>query len=361
MAMRRSFRPRRRFTRRRTFRRGGRFARANYDRIVLFDNFNAGILVPQPEGAVNPQNPFTGNSLLGCAPLEVGGCTRKGSEPFCGPTTTCGVSGELEAECVCCTNQINFTLVNNTILQSYFQDSVTVVRMYGDILYRALPATPFNGEYCTMTGAQLRQFNELYSASYGENWNWAIRKHLRSQADSAAGELSPFDAASPAYDYDWTESSPPWLWQRHKMWFPKRERTFQSESFDSVYGICSNTSQATYIVPPWASGDSPGYIVPAASTTCQVVAPAETGACPRYFTGVNTNEPPWHRLRLRLRKHIRMQRDQDLNLICTVRHPAITLAGGWPCIAAAAFPGFDRGGDVSYQFYIRIAAVVRLN
>jgi len=363
MAFRR-FRGKSRFPRRRTFRRrsrGGSFARKQYDRIVLFNNYNLGQLTPQPSGCSG----VNGNTIFGCPPLEVGSCSRKSTpDPECGLGTTCGTCGETAVECSCCSNQINFTLVNNSTLQSYFQDSVTIVRMYGDIRYRALVASPFNAEYCTLTGPQLRQFNSVYRTSYAESWNWAVRKHERSQADAPEGQLSPFDAASPAYDYDWTESSPPWIWQRSHMWFPRNTRSFMSRSYDSIAGICSDTSGgATNIVPAAASGSQPSYIIDTnVSTTCGAMTAAEVGLCGENFTGETVTEPPWHQRRIRIRKHIKMVRDQDLNLICTVRHPQITLAGGWPCIPAAAFPGFEaRGGDVTYQFYIRIAAVVQLN
>jgi len=357
---RRFSRPGRRPLRRRSFSRG-KFARQKFDRIVLFSNLNVGLQVPQPVGGEN----VNGNTIFTCSPLEVGGCSKRAlPDPFCGPDTICGTVNNEPVECACCTNQVNFTLINNDTLESYYQDSVTLVRTYGDIYFRAIVASPFNEEYCTLMGQDLRLFNTLYRTSYAEQWHWSVRKHLRSQADSAAGELSPFDAASPGYSYDWTESSPPWLWQRFKMWYPRNERMFWSKSRDSVYGICSDVSGgATNIVPPIASGSQPGYIIDTnVSTDCTIVAPDEGGICPEMFAGEKINEPPWHHMRFRLRKHVKMQRDQDLNLICQVRHPAISIAGGWPCIPDDAFgPRFTRGGDVSYQFYVRIAAVVRLN
>lgn len=356
MAMRRRsftrFRGRPGSFRRRSFGRSGKFAKQKFDKIVLINNLTAGPIL-SPTGFQD----LNGNSF--CNPFEIPGCSAKLTEPDCGPATTCGLQGEDTIPCKCCVTRGTFVLVNNDTLESYFQDSVTIVRMYGDIFYRAVVASPFNSEFCTIPGSQLRNFNEVFHAAYAEQWNWSLRKHLRTQSND---ETLAVDNASPMFSYDWTESSPPWLWQRSSMWFPRATRTFLDKSYDSLLGVCSNSAQPGYVVPPTVAGANPGWIVPAAATVCTPSGPAESGVCLDYYNGLNITEAPWHRMRFSSKKHIKMVRDQDLILGMNVRHPSITVAGGWPCLdAATVFPGFPRGGDVSYQVFMRIAATVRLN
>jgi len=355
MAMRRSFRPRRRFTRRRTFHRRPGFARQKFDKIVLMNN-----LQPGPVPASGDFTSLTGNAF--CGPFETGSCGRKIAPHQCGPDTNCGTGNIPEpgtpVPCQCCTTQMQFVLVNNDTLQSYFQDSVTIVRMSGDIWFRSLVATPFGGEYCSLTGPNLRAFNDIYTSSYAEHFVWSLRKHERTQG---ADESLALDPASPMFNYDWTESSPPWLWVRNKMWFPHHVRQIGGMSQDSVIGVCADTEQAGFVVPPTVTGNNPGWIVPPVTTNCTPTVTGEAGACPVVNWGYTTQEPPWHHLRIRSRKHIKMVRDQDLMLNMDVRHPQLTNLGGWPCIDPAVLPAFARLGDVSYQVFIRIAATVRLN
>lgn len=333
------------------FKRRPRFARQKFDRIALFNNFNAG---------ATGDGTMVGNALAFCAPISTVACSPLDNPPFCGPLTDCGsLSGDPpDLTCGCCVTETQFNLFNSDTVQSFYQDNVTMVRMYGDIWYRALVAFPFGTERCTIGGNALNQYDELYKEAYAEQWSWSMRKHLRTQDQLT--ETSPLDAASPIYNYDWTESSPPWLWQRMQYWTPKGIRTSMQMSGDSFYGVCSNTAQAGYTVPAEASGSQPTYNVPAESTTCQSIS-AALEACPQLFNGVQTNEPPWHHLRIRFRKHVKITRDEDLNLSCHVRHPQLSVLGGWNCLPKSSFPAFSRAFDVNYQFYVRLAAVVRLN
>lgn len=359
MAFRR-FRPfrrvrRSRFRRRFTGRsRGARFARQKFDRIVLFNNLNAGPL---------PSNNKTGDDTVGnalgvCSPIAAVACSPQDNPPFCGPATICQTIPS-DVTCGCCVMEVQFNLINNGTLESFFQDSVTLVRIYGDIWYRALVAFPSFGERCTLQGAVLAAYNEIYAESYMEQWHWSMRKHLRTQS---ADETTALEAAGPVYDYDWTESSPPWLWQRVKLWEPRNHRSNFSMANDSPIGICANTSQAGYTVPAEASGGQPSYNVPAESTSCTVVqANAGEGGCGPIYDNLATQEPPWHHMRMSFRKHVKMVRDQDLNLTCHVRHPQLTTLGGWNCIPKSSVPTFSRAFDTNYQFYVRLAAVIRLN
>lgn len=349
----RPFRFKRRFTGRS---RGARFARQKFDRIVLFNNLNAG---PIPR---NNLGDAVGNAEGFCSPITVAACSPLDNPPFCGPATTCQTKTKdgtpAVLPCACCVTEVQFNLIDNGILESFFQDSVTLVRIYGDIWYRALVAFPSFNERCTLDGSVLSAYNEIYKESYAEQWHWSMRKHLRTQS---ADETTPLEAAGPVYDYDWTESSPPWLWQRFKMWHPRKMRYNLEMSSDSPLGICSNTSQAATIVPPEASGSQPTYTIPAESTTCQILTPGGSEACGQRFDGFSSPEPPWHHLRFSFRKHVKMVRDQDLNLTCHVRHPDITGLGGWPCIPKSSLPTFSRAFDTNYNFYVRLGAVVRLN
>lgn len=337
--------------RRRAFRSSSRrsspsrsFARKKYDRIVFFNNMNAG---------PNLTTGVSGNAS--CGPIETSACSFQDNPPFCGPASECGpLETPSEPPCLCCVTKVNFLLVNNTTLESFFQDNVTVVRMYGDIRYRAVLGQPFGGEYCTIPGKDIRDYFEFYGSAYAEHWNWGLRKHLRTQG---LDETSPVDNASPIFDYDWTESSPPWIKQWNKTWFPRITHTNSLMSKDSILNGC--TTIPGYIVPPWVTGTSPGYVVPPSS--CVPYSVGENGVCPQSVNTVTTQDPPWHRMRFSVKRHIKMVRDQDLVLSCAIRHPQLAVVGGWPCIDPAFFPNIARAFDVSYQFFVRIAGVVRLN
>jgi len=326
-------------------RRGPGFARQKFDKIVLFNNLNAG---PNLDG-------ISGNAV--CAPAETPSCSPTADPPNCGPESVCGPS-ESGVICRCCVTKANFLLVNNNTLQSFYQDSVTIVRMYGDIYYRAVLGWPFGAERCAFDGSTLNAYQELYTEAYAEQWHWNLRKHERTQSND---ETVAADGASTMFNYDWTESSPPWLWQRNKMWFPKEEQVNGQWSFDSFLGICSDTENPGVVVPPTVTGNNPGWIEPPTVTNCVPMTLNEAGICPVKYNEIVTTKPPWHHLRLSSKKHIKMVRDQDLMLTCAVRHPQLSAAGGWPCIDKATFPTFLRAFDTSYQFYVRIAAVVRLN
>lgn len=234
------------------------------------------------------------------------------------------------------------------------------MRMFGELRFRAFPAMPVLNDRCALTGAQLKLLDELFALTYGEQWFWSLRKKLRTQADD---ENSTTDFASPIFDYDWTESSPPWIWQRQKMWNPHQERTFSALAQDSLYALCGNTNSpgGGSLLNPLAAGTGniDTFIGPTV-TTCESNA-TEVGNCQQVFTGSNVRMPPWHSMRFNVKKHIRMVRDNELTLGCTYRQPQLADTGAWSCTDPALFPFFPLYGIVTLQYYVRIAAVLRLN
>jgi len=329
------FRRRRRFTRR-PFRRrsfGGRkpFARQTFDKIELFNNLDA-----RHDGD--------------CAPLEVLGC--KAQDGTCGTTCTTASHPTPDLPCQCCENTVNFNLINNSTLESFYQDRITIMRMYGDLWFRVTPPYPALQE-CEYNIA--RTWQVLFEQVWRYQYNLSIRKVLVSQREDTA--LPQFDGASPAYGYDWTESSPPWIWQRVGMWMPRPSSNNWVLNQQSAIGVCSDTSGGGGIL---VSGS--GTIDPV-STNCDVHLVPNEG-CPQIFSGTNVLTPPWHHYRIRTKRHIVMARDQALNLTLVQRFVAPTSgSASWACTDWSALPTpLDTlvGGSV-IQAYCRIGATIRYN
>jgi len=124
----------------------------------------------------------------------------------------------------------------------------------------------------------------------------------------------------------------------------------------SVQGCCGNVSSDDTIVPPIASGDQPTYTIDGVSTSCQPCTPAQE-VCDVNRRSIEATQPTWHHVRVSLKKHIKLVRDQNLDLQITRRHPAMPgFTTGWGC-DQDTYPGEGSNGHV----FMRIAAVVRLS
>lgn len=333
---RRTFRPR---FRARRFRRP--FARASYDKIVLFNNLNGG------------QNTLSDGTTpnFNCGPITKNLCGFQDGD--CGGTTACGESPPgTPVTCNCCENVLELNLVSNTTLESFYQDSFTIVSLYGDVYFRNNLAAPRASQLCNPANDL---FWSVYANTYRESYFLGLRKHLLSQ-DTVEQDLDPANLTT---DFDWLESSPPWIWNRSGVWGPREKHNQTRLTQGSIIGTCSDTSGGSLLN---ALVGGTGNINTQVTTTCDVKqAPSE--GCPQVFNAIEVDMPPWHHYRLRIRKHIRMQRDQALNLHLDMRLPSAL--DGFP-----AFNCFDPGilgwgpgvnNIVTWECYARIGATIRLH
>lgn len=336
---------------RRRFRRGRRpVARSSFDKITLFSNLDGR---------------FGGR----CTPTSFQGCSRLDTfttDPACGvpgPTDCLLYDGSVaqpivadSGNCRCCADVLNLNLVNNAILETFYQDRITIQRMYGDLFFHIRPTLPNRVTY-ECTSNVYRRWLQLYAGTFAYQWHASIRKKLLSQ-DPAEIQNDP---ASPLYGYDWTESSPPWNWQRFGFWEPRTIENYSVMNQGSIVGVCSDTSGGL-AVNTLTNGS--GIIDTAIDTTCTTVqAPPE--GCPQIFDGLSIMMPPWHHLRLRTKRPIVMQRDQSLNLTLATRmvDKTATEIGSWACLDNSGEPAplNDLIGDYRVEVYARIGATIKYN
>lgn len=318
---------RRRYTRRR----GSGFARKKYDVITLFNDLHA-------------WNGLPGD--VGCGPLSLSPCGFS--------TGDCGAPSTNPESPVpgCCHNFALFELVSNSTLESFFQDRVTVVRMFGDLYYQEVLNLPYGLSLCEapynpLTAVEIDQ----YVARYMLQVNWGLRKYKLTMSPT---EIPTDDVASPQFVYDSTET--PWIWQREKVWRPHERRQTMYDRCGTKLGVRDNTGQAGYTVPPGTSGTIATYNVPAESSPGAQELVDCTEYCQNQRLTIDASAPPFMHWRFNVRKHITLRGDEALHLAAFVRHPAApgnTI--GWNCHPSLLNEGWTG------NFYLRIRAVVRLN
>lgn len=316
---RRTFGGRRRFVRRRFS-----LAHKKFDWVTLFDTLS------------------TGAGAQGCGwqvTTPCGFTTGDCGVPSPGPPVVSG----------CCNTITTVELMSQATLQSFYQDRVTIVRLNGDLYYTELVNLAVGAQRCLQsTGGATFLDDEQYALRYALQVDWGIRK------DHASDDPSNVDVVSPGDIFDRTESY--WYMRRNRLWIPRRTWTRTSLLQGSPIGICSNTSQAGYVVPAEASGSQPTYNVPAESTTCTEVDMPVDEACGTGWRSFTHPVPPLMHWRIRSKRHIVMRRDDRLHLQFQVNHPPR--------------PGFDTGFNCNPtflnegwngEFQIRIDALVQLN
>lgn len=339
-------RPRRTFKRR--FRPFAGRVRPKYDRVSLFNtlqgDFTQGdIINGAPDGLLSP-----------CGPIVTPECSTDGT--ICGPCTTppCVVTP------VCCAKTTTIRVVNQGVLQNFFQDRVTIVSLYGDIWCRSLINLGTDSQLCSSDPISLGQ----YYARFAEHWSIGVRKMNQSQAESPPnpGQFTApiLDYGTPLYDYDWTEAR--WLMQRTRFWAPRPRRTDVRTVTGSQMGCCGDVNQAGYAVPAEATGNQPSYNVPALDTSCNPCQAFAEGSCPDLKREFQVDEPPWHHFRIKIRRHITLKADEVLDFQIGRRHPTMYPGGnpagntGWGC-GGDTFPGESS----TMIIHARLGAVLRLN
>lgn len=317
---------RRRFSRGRTG-----FARKKYDVITLFNNLHAWSSAPED---------------VACGPEIIQPCGHSTSD--CGPDND-------QPQSHCCDNFALFQLVSNGVLESFFQDHVTVVRIFGDLYYQTLLQFPVGLSLCESVTANPQTALDMdqYVVRYMEQITWGLRKYniTMDPAEQTAGNG---DTASPQFVYDSTET--PWIWQRNKVWRPREEHSDSFHACSSLLGFRDGTSQNGYTVPPGTSGTISTYNVPAETSPGVAVQVPCDEFCTDRTRATVAAAPPLHHWRFNVRKHITLRGADALHLGCFVRHPAApgnTL--GWNCNPTFINEGWT--GNV----YLRVRAVVRLN
>lgn len=335
-------------TRRRTFRRRRpHFARQKFDRVQIYNNLNQELT-----NLGGAQNTCESNVFTNC----------RESEGDCAPTD--GVAH-------CCASTATFTLLRNStspgpqIIENInnlrgYGGTVTLVRIYGDIWFRSHLAFPTGGDLCL---PQSPPTLEQYARRYGETWHWGLRKYNETMAEQNSDSDTAADVANAWYGYDWTEAK--WLWQRRKFWAPiiTQQNFFLQDS--TVIGVCANVTGTGggggSLVNSLASGT--GNINTDVSdidvhTTCNPVFYSPEG-CDKHYQVLQAREPPWHHVRVSIKKHITLRADERLDLQCGVRHPAMPgNVTGWGC---ADITGGFTGENANYRVFMRLAGVVRLN
>jgi len=256
---------------------------------------------------------------------------------------------------------LNVNLISNATLESFYQDRITLQRIYGDIWWRVVPAYP-QLEECEPNIA--RTWLILFRQYFGYQWSMAIRKRLETQVNTVPGTgFAPdFDVANPISGYAWTESSPRWNWQRSGLWLPRGELSTDVLTQGSIIGVCANTSGGALLNPLVAGS---GNINTAITTSCApATAPLE--GCPQIFAGQKVQFPPWHHQRIRIKRPIVMARDQGLNVTLGVRlvdRDGIGGNGSWACLDWSALPAplNDIMGRYNIELYSRIGATIKYN
>lgn len=337
----------RRFTRRRPFRRsfrprfrrrGAPVARASFDKVVLYNNLDA-----------------TWNDSNNCSPLIIPNCSSRGDTPQCGAdTTTCGPNGD--QQCTCCLNTTSFNIFSNDVLQSYWQDSVTIVRLYGDMWVQTQLVPPVGTLQCQ---TDARAWRELFSVAYAEHYSIAIRKHLRTQDATRTGLYPSSDLATPLVNYDWTESSPSWLYQRTKFWAPTAEYAGFIEPNDSFRAYPCGAGGSVLNPLELGTGNIDTHIT-CGCTNC--TPGGQEVLCGEARNGMSVKLPPWHHFRFSIKRHIRMQRDQDLELQLAMRNPQNSSLFAWSCFPDSTLPTLTGGWQATQsKVFLRLACTLRLH
>lgn len=224
--------------------------------------------------------------------------------------------------------------------------------MWGDIFFRNVINAPLSDDQCIFSN---RTFAAAFARLYRESTFLGVRKHLLTQ-DTTETDL---DSADLTTDYDWTESSPPWIWNRTSFWAPRATITDTRLTRSSLLGVCSDVSGGS-LLNPLAAGT--GNIDTSVSTTCTATQVPDEG-CPQNFLGTQVALPPWHHYRMMSRKHIRMARDQNLVLHIDPRLPSyFDGQDSWNCMDGGAF-NWQGGVNslVTFEAYVRIGATIRLH
>lgn len=342
---------RRRFGSRGRFRPFAKRVRPKYDRISLFNTLGG----DRTEGVILNGDPD--GQLLPCGPIVSPECSQTAAD--CAP---CAEPPCLDRIPVCCAKVTTMRLLNQTTLQDYFQDRVTVVSLYGDVWCRSFVPLRTGAQLCS-SATELPSLEQFY-ARFSENWNVAIRKMNQTQQELVTSadpaDFTPIkDFATPLYDYDWTEAR--WLYQRNRFWAPKPKRTEEWLTMGSQMGCCPDVhGGATNVVPPIASGSQPTYDINTnVSTSCNPCL-ATTESCPSLIRHFEVDEPPWHHFRIRVRRHISLRADEMLDLQVSRRHPVMYPSGanpsGWGCGGDALPPETS-----TMIIHVKMGAVVRLN
>lgn len=345
------FRRRSTFGRRR-FRPFAARVRPKYDRVVLFNTLQGDW--NQGETVTNPDSP---GLILPCGPIVLPHCNG-------GQSTNCAPCVDPPCQLpTCCSTQLTLRLISNSILESYFQDRVTVVRLFGDIWCRTSVFPQGVGTDLCSPSSQAPGIED-FMIRYAEEYSVSLRKFGQTEypydRDSVSTRPSSFlDESTPMVNYDWSEAR--WLWQRYRWWRPTPEMVENRTVSGSIQGCCPDVTGGS-LLNPLELGT--GNIDTSVTTSCNPCQPTSEGGCLDLRREWRVRLPPTHHFRLGVKRHIALRADENLDLQIGVRHPtAISEFGGstgWGCGDQGASNGTE--ADVTnYYIHARIGAILRLN
>lgn len=338
------FRRRSRFSKR-GFRPFAARVRPKYDKVVLFSTLQGDFT----EGAI--LSSAGGGLVAPCGPVVLTHCNADGTTCHECATPPCP-----DGPPVCCNQLLTARLITNSTLETFFQDRVTIVRLYGDVWCKSL--APVDGlgipQLCSANSGLPTA--SQYVARYAEQWSLGLRKFNTTEYpwDREANFGNPpsetNDFSTQLYNYDWTE--PRWLWQRHSYWQPSWRVQEQFLLPGSIVGCCSTTSGGALNTIAEGSGTIDTRITSSGCGACNT-----SEGCPQEYKVIDVPTPPTHHYRLNVKRHIALRGDDNLDLQIGVRHPSTySNVTGWGCDST-----LTNERSTNYQIHIRIGAVLRLN
>lgn len=159
--------------------------------------------------------------------------------------------------------------------------------------------------------------------------------------------IPPF--VNPNIGDDWTDVSVLKRWQH--IWQPRSRHSLTYRQQDDYIGVCSNTTQATYAVPPTVTGSQVTYNVPAVSTSCTgVTVNDEEESCILSHITSEVDQPAWYRMSLNRRTPIRLHENDSLDIFMNWSIPRPGASCDVECV-----PSQDGENPCAMQFSIQLA------
>lgn len=206
-----------------------------------------------------------------------------------------------------CFQEFTVAMLRNVDLQALFGDNCKLASIRGSVVVDPFFTPPYS----------IAQSLYGSSPAYLAWMNFMSRTILQGRAGLIKTYSNTDDPGNPLPDYhidrsfDWSE--PNWIRTWNHLWVMKEDITIHHRPNTAVVGVCPDHSQAGYIVPPWATGSSPGYIVPAASTVCTTLYENGQAGPPSDVERHMRAVTPW-RIPINIRRDITMKENENLDL-----------------------------------------------
>lgn len=214
----------------------------------------------------------------------------------------------IEFESNCNDASTRIAIMPQGAVEALYDDDVTIAAMRGFINMKPRWATP-NG--CD-TNAWLARMQ-------GEQWPIYMRAGLyKQELVDLEGGIPPF--VNPLNAHDWTDVSALKKWNH--VWQPRGRHGSVWQQSSKIVGVCSDTTQASYVVPSLVTGNGGGHTVPAVSTTCSVQSVGSgEGLCNIADLYFERETPAWYRMSLNRSRGIRLHENDSLDLFVNWSQP----------------------------------------